>query len=351
MSAKPKRSSTSLLDSWAVRFVAVAVYGAILVLLGAVGYALVEGWGFGDSLYMSVITLTAVGYQEVHPLTSEGRVLTMAMLGLGITWLGMWFALITAFLVELDLRDLLRKRRIMKEIESLSGHVILCGAGRTGRRVIEELVPSSETFVVIEQDPAHVAVARELAGDDLLVLEGDANHDATLVQAGIERASGLIGALGRDEDNVYVCLSARALNPDLTIVVRAYEEESTDKLYRAGADHVVSMNATGAVRMASVLLRPSVVSFLDVFTRSPDMALRVEQSTVGSRSRLNGKTLRDAHIRKETGLIVVAIRKGEGTECCFVFNPGADTTLAEGDDLIVLGTPDQIEALQFLTQG
>jgi len=330
---------------------AVFMYGAFLVFAGAATYVVVEGWSFADSLYMSVITLTAVGYQEVRPLTPSGRVVTMAILALGITWLGIWFALITSFIVELDVRNFLRKRRIMKEIESLSGHVILCGAGRTGIRVIEELMPTPETLVVIEHDQAQIQAAREVAGEKLLVVEGDANHDSTLHQAGIERASGLVASLGRDEDNVYVCLSARALNPDLTIVVRAYEEESTEKLYRAGADHVVSPNVTGAVRMASVLLRPSVVSFLDVATRSPEIALRIEQSTVGPRSGLNGKTLFEAEIRENTGLMVIALRKKEGADGEFVFNPGADTRLDAGDELIVLGKPDQIETLQGYAEG
>ena len=234
----------------------------------------------------------------------------------------------------------------MKDIESLKGHVILCGAGRTGRRVIEELIPSGRTFVVVEQDPSHIQAARDIAGDGLLVVEGDANHDHTLQQAGIERASGLLAALGRDEDNVYVCLSARALNPDLTIIVRAYEEESHEKLYRAGANHVVSPNVTGAVRMASVLLRPSVVSFLDVATRSPGMLLRMEQSRVGERSGLAGKSLAEAEIREVTGLIVIAVSKKGRGEGDYIFNPGADTLLEAGDDLIVLGKPEQIEALR-----
>lgn len=351
MSARKSFRWPALFDSWTARFIAVVMYGNILVVGSAFGYMIVEGWNFSDSLYMGVITLTAVGYEEVYPLSRTGEYFTMGVLALGVTWLGMWFALITSFIVELDFRNIFLRRRTMKEIESLSGHIILCGAGRTGRRVIEELLPSEETLVVVEQDPVQVAAAREIAGEDLLVLEGDATHDAVLAQAGIDGARGLMAALGRDEDNVYVCLSARALNPDLEIVVRAYDEESTEKLYRAGADHVVSPNVTGAVRMASVLLRPSVVSFLDVATRSAEMALRIEQSTVGSRSPLSGKTLRDADIRDETGLIVIAVRKEGDAADGFIFNPGAETLLAAGDELIVLGTPEQMESLRRYVEG
>lgn len=150
---------------------------------------------------MSVITLTAVGFHEVHPLTQEGRYLTMILLGLGVTGLGIWFALITSLIVDIDLKYFLRRRRTMREIEALSGHLIVCGAGRTGKRVAEELIPSDKEFVLIDVEPARLAAAHDIAGEPLLAIEGDATHDATLIQAGIERASALVATLSRDEDN------------------------------------------------------------------------------------------------------------------------------------------------------
>jgi voltage-gated potassium channel len=329
-----------------------AVLGVLLVLtvVGVTGYTTLEGWSFPDALYMTVITLTAVGYQEVRPLTEVGRSFTMILLLGGITWMGLWFALITAFFVELDLKNVFRRRRMMREIGKMSDHIIVCGVGRTGRQVVEELEGHGIPWVVIEQDPSR---AEDLlaAIPDAYVIEADATQDQTLVEAGLESARGLVSCLSADTDNLFVTLSARDLNPDTTIVVRAYEKETMNKLYRAGASHVVSPNVSGAIRMASVLLRPSVVSFLDIATRSDDLDLRIEQASIPEGSRLAGQTLADAGIPQETGLIVIAVRKARGEEDNVVFNPVGDTLLEPGDEVIVLGKPEQVEGLRSYIQG
>jgi len=317
----------------------------VLVTVGTTGYMLIEGWSPGDALYMTVITLTAVGYQEVRPLGAAGRDFTMLLLVGGITWMAVWFAGLTSAIVELDLQDALRRRRSMKEIAHMKDHVIVCGAGRTGRQVAQELETMTSRFVVIEIDPARIEKLREFV-PHVHVVEGDATHDQVLIDAGVLRANGLITCLSTDTDNLFVCLSARDLAARLTIVARAYEEETTDKLYRAGADQVVSPNVSGAIRMASVLLRPSVVSFLDIVTRSPDLALRMEQATVGPDSEVDGKTLLQAGIPQRTGLIIIAVRKTTADPNDFRFNPAADTRLEAGDDVIVLGTEDQIAKLR-----
>jgi voltage-gated potassium channel len=268
----------------------------------------------------------------------------MILLGGGFTWMGIWFAIITSFIVELDLGNVLRRRKVMREIGKMSGHVIVCGAGRTGRQVVQELEELGEPWVVIENDRNRIADLMALI-PDAYTIDGDATHDQTLLEAGIESASGLVTCLSGDTDNLFVCLSARDLNPELTIVARAYEEETMSKLYRAGASHVVSPNVSGAVRMASVLLRPSVVSFLDIATRSSGMALRMEQTSIGTESPLAGKTLAQARIPQETGLIVIAVRKGSAVDD-FVFNPVADTRLEPGDDVIVLGKEEQLVQLK-----
>jgi voltage-gated potassium channel len=323
-------------------------FGALGVLaaFGTAGYVVLEDWSFADALYMTVITLTAVGYEEVRPLTSTGRTFTMVLLGGGITWMGIWFALITSLLVELDLTHVFRRRRLKRDIEKLEDHVIVCGAGRTGRQVIHELETLKSPWVAVEKDPVRVE-AFGTAHPDGLMIEGDATHDDTLIRAGLHRARGLVACLSSDTDNLFICLSARDLKPDLTIVARAYEEETLDKLYRAGATHVVSPNVSGAIRMASVLVRPSVVSFLDIATRSSDLALRMEQAAIPAHSPLAGRTLAEARIPQETGLIVIAMRKGgSGPEGRFVFNPVADTRLEPDDELIVLGRLEQIQQLR-----
>ena len=316
-----------------------------LIFVGTGGYLIIEGRSVGDALYMTAITLTAVGYEEVWPLSVPGRVFTMLLLAGGITWMGFWFANLTSLIVELDLRDVLRRRRYMKEIAQMKNHIIVCGAGRTGRQVAQELETMTDQYVVIERDPQRIAELREFV-PDAHVIEGDATHDSVLLEAGLLEAAGLVTCLSADTDNLFVCLSARDLAAKVKIVARAYEEETMDKIYRAGADHVVSPNVSGAIRMASVLLRPSVVSFLDIATRSSHLALRMEETIIPEGSDLAGKTLMDAQIPRKTGLIVIALRKDQGIKTDFVFNPVADTRLEAGDHVIVLGTPDQIHSLR-----
>lgn len=321
---------------------------AALIAFGTAGYHILERWSFDDALYMTVITLTAVGFQEVRPLTESGRTFTMVLLLGGITWMGGWFALVTSLLVELDLTDARRKRRQMKRIAKMHDHVIVCGGGRTGRQVIDELESMDTPWVLIERD-SEQAEAFGADRPDSAVVIGDATHDDTLREAGLERARGLVTCLSADADNLFVCLSAREQAPDCTIVARAWEEETMAKLYRAGASHVVSPNVSGAVRMASVLVRPSVVSFLDIATRSSDLELRMEQIEIGSRSPLAGRPLAEARIPDRTGLIVIAMRKHDlGGDGRFVFNPMADTRAEPGDHLVVLGTEDQITRLRAI---
>jgi voltage-gated potassium channel len=204
---------------------------------------------------------------------------------------------------------------------------------------MEELIALGQEFMVIERDPQRLEWIYERY-PDVLVVVGDATLDTNLGESGILRARGLVSCLSADADNVFVCLSARDLNPNLTIVARAQEEGSMEKLYRTGADHVVSPNGSGAIRMASMLLRPEVVSFLDIVTRSEGLQLRFEQAVVQPDSQLAGRTLIDARIPQETGLIVIAVRKQIDQTREFVFNPAAATRLDVGDEMIVLGQPD-----------
>ncbi len=332
-----------------LRFLGVALFFTCLLVIGSIGYTMVQDWSWGDSLYMTVITVTAVGYNEIHPLNPAGRLFTGFILFGGITGMGLWFAFLTSFIVELDLAKAFRRRKIQKKVKKMKNHVILCGAGRTGSQVIEELLMAGEEFVVIERDRG-INQHLEETLPDLNVIEGDATVEHFLEEAGLDQARGLIACLSKDTDNLFVCLSARTQRNDLEIVARAYEEETVPKLYRAGADHVVSPNASGAIRMASYMLRPVVVSFLDVATRSPDLTLRMEQETVSSTSPLVGKKLADIKLPQYTGLIVIGIRKKNPPEAeedfTYVFNPQADTRLDVGDIMIVLGKPEQIDKLR-----
>lgn len=333
------------------RLVMVSAFVLVLVAAGTVGFVQL-GWSFSDAAYMTWITLTAVGYGEVRPLSEAGRLLASGLLVGGVTAMGLYWALITSLIVEIDLGDVLRRRQMTSKLEEMNDHVIVCGVGRTGQQVVRELAGGERPFVVVEHDEGRAEHVRESLGDDPVVIVDDATHDETLERARIAEARGLVSALSRDEDNLYVTLSARSLNPDLTIVARAQEEETMNKLYRAGADHVVSPNITGGARMASALLRPNVLSFLDVITGAEGLALRLEEVQLPEGSRLSSMTLEDARIPQKTGLIVIAVHE-DGTDPGheeLTYNPGPDVRLAAGDVLIVLGTPGQVDRLRALVR-
>ena len=330
------------------RFAAVLVAVVLLVGAGTLSFVIVGDWPAPDALWMTVITVTAVGYDEVRPLTSSTRVVASLLLAGGITLMGVWFAALTSAIVEMDLSHVFKSRRDMRKMKELEDHVIVCGAGRTGRQIMEELRAADVPYVLIERDEERAEAIRR-ADEKALVLVADATRDETLVEARVERARGLVACLSQDTDNLFVCLSARDLRSELTIVARADDDQTVQKLYIAGANHVVSPTVTGGVRMASVLLRPTVVSFLDVVARGEGIALRLEQINITEESPRESMSLAEARIPQRTGLIVIAIRAGErheGDE--WRYNPGPEETLRAGDALIVLGKPEQIDDLASL---
>ncbi len=327
------------------RFAAALAFTIALIVIGTIGFARLPGWSMSDGFYMTMITITSVGYGEVRPLDEGGRLFASVFLVGSVTALGIWFALITSTIVELDLAHTFRKRRTMKRLENLSEHIIICGAGRMGRQVVIEMIKARMPYVVIDRDPECAEEVREL-DEHALVIEDDATRDDTLVAAGIGGARGLVAALSADTDNVFVCLTARDLQPKLQIVARAYDEDARSKLRKAGADHVVSPNITGGIRMASVLLRPQVMSFLDVVTRSEDMDLLLEEVGVPEHSPISGHTLAEAEIPQKTGLIVLAIKHGEERRAPFLYNPASNEMVRAGDTLIVLGAAEQLDSLR-----
>lgn len=329
-----------------------AAGAAALLLLGTLGFLQFPEYDLSDAVYMTVITLSMVGFEEVHPLNTGGRVLASFLILGGLTLLGVWFALVTSAIVEMDLAHVFRTRRTMKKIETLKDHYIVCGAGRTGRQVARELQAAGKPFVVVEKEADRAEALRAEFGE-ILVVEADATRDESLIEARIGTATGLVTCLSADTDNLFVCLSARDLQPGLTIVARAYNEQTLQKLYVAGADHVVSPNLTGGMRMAAMLLQPQVVSFLDVATRSEELDLRLEEVHVPPGSSFADQTLAEARIPNKTGLIVIAARHADapGRAGAWVYNPGPDHTILVGDVLIVMGREEQIDLLTRSVQA
>ena len=323
----------------------VAAYFVLLIAVGTAGYELIERWNWADSFYMTIITITAVGYHEVHPLSETGRIFTVVMLVGGLTGMGAWFALVTAAFVRMDLRNTYKRRRAMKKVSRMKDHVIICGGGNMGQQIMRELDGAGKACVVIESHPDALDSLREI-NPDAAIIEEDATRDRVLREAGIGRAMALVACLSGDTDNLFVCLSARHLNARLVIVARADGKSTTAKMYRAGANHMVSPNRTGAVWVASVLVRPSVASFMDLSEKGRHLSRHIDQATVGAGSKVVGLTLGEASILNETGLLVIAIHKfGQPYEDA-TFNPDASTRLEAGDDLIVLGDDKQVQRLR-----
>lgn len=313
----------------------------IVFALGIIGYILIEGWTFLEACFMTVITLATVGYGETRPLTQAGRIFTIFFIigGYGVVLYGI--SSLTAFLVEGELKDILRRRKMEKNISKLTDHYIICGADTTGEFIIEEMQKTNKQFVVIEKDKN---IVNNLLEKNILIIEGDATHDEVLIEAGIKNAKGLISVLPNDKDNLFVVLTAKGLNPNLRIVAKAVEEESQNKLRRAGADAIVSPNYIGGLRMVSEMIRPTVVSFLDTMMREKGSTLRVEDVEITPLSNFIGKTLDELKIPQKVNLSVVAI-KHPSTDT-YEFNPKASSKLGEGDFLIVMGEIVQVEKLR-----
>lgn len=317
---------------------AVAVLLSIVVV-GALGYVLIWGWPPLDSLYMTVITMAGVGFREVHPLTPLGQVWTMLVVVGGVGALGFTVVTVTDFMVEGHFSGLLEGKRMQKRIEEMSGHHVVAGLGRVGFVVAEEFAAQGVGFVVIDADPTALERAR---ANGWAWVDGDATEEATLREAGIERAASLTVALDSDAANVFVTLSARGMAPGLFIVARATDPSAEDKLRRSGADRVITPTEIGGRRMASMVIRPMVVDFLDVVTGGQGVELKLEQLTLEEGDPLVGATIGDARIRTATGVYVLAVRGSDGVVNP---NPPADAELRAGDGLIVLGNEDQLSAL------
>ena len=316
----------------------------IVVLAGAAGFALVEGWSLGESLYMAVITVSTVGYGEVRPLSAGGRALTVILIVIAVATLGFSMSTINLSLLEGHLARDLRRRRMDRRLHKLSGHHIICGGGKFGREVAAELKRAQVSYVVVDLEPQEGALAGETG---VLSVQGDAGNDATLREAGIDRAAGLVAALPHDDSNLFVVLTARQLKPDLTIITQANESRSIEKLQLAGANRVISPYRIVGRRMASALLRPTVADFMDEALDRDRTALQIEEVHVPEHSPLLGQSIRAAKMGDATGASVVAIHGPDGIRV----NPTGSATLAgttvrAHDVLVAVGTEQQLDALR-----
>lgn len=308
----------------------------LVLVTGTCGYVVLEGWGWLDSLYMTVITLSTVGYGETHPLSPAGRIFTMLLIFGGLGIVAYAFSTFNALMIGGYLTDAFRRKKMERTIKSFSGHYIVCGASRTGLSIAEELSKTGRSFVLVEKDDS---ATKPLIDKGWLVIAGDATEDKTLKEAGIERAAGLFCCLKNDRDNAFVALTARLLNADARIIASQNAEEVRQKLIKSGADAVINPGHIGGLRMVSEMVRPDTVTFLDLMLREAKSDYRFEDAEVK-------KTVSVGAVKGAQGgaALVVAVRKK--SEAAFAMNPPPDMQLEAGDSIIALGDSDQIKNLK-----
>ncbi len=318
----------------------VAIF-ALIVAMGVAGFMYIEGWQFLDSLYMTAITISTVGYSEVYPLSDKGRVFAIILIFVGVGFFIYIISSTAEYLLKGHLAGIIGRRKMKKRIEALKNHCIVCGFGRVGQEVALEFEKSGMDFVVIDKDPDAI---KRCAAQGYPYIEGDASHDENLRAAGIDRARGLVSALDSDAANVYVILSAKSLKKNIFAVARSERSESERKLLAAGADRVISPAGIGGRRLASQLLRPAVIEFLDVVMHSADIEIFMEEMKVRKGSRMVGVTMADARRMCTSGANIVAVVKQDGDR--LMVEPSVDTVIEEGDMLIVIGTRKQLGQIE-----
>lgn len=328
----------------AIQRLRILIFLLVLVYsLGTVGYVLIEGWEWIDALYMTAITLTTVGFGEVRTLSTLGRLYTIFLIVIGIGGVSYSFIIISQYLLETSFSSLSRERRMVREVEKLKNHYIVCGYGRVGQQASDMIVQSGYDVVVIDLVGEKVEEVRT-EHDNLYYLIGDATDDAILLQAGLDRANGLLVCTGDDANNLFVVLSARSLKKELLIIARSSHHQNESKMVRAGANKVISPYHIGGQRMANFALRPGIVEMLDVVTTSSGLELWLEDVTISPESALVGKSIGEAEIRGRTGVNIVVITRGSRN----VMAPSADMTIESGDHMVVVGTRDQVRQLESL---
>ena len=334
--------STANRTPFRIRYALLALILALL--LGTTGFHLIEGWSIVDSLYVTVQTLTTVGYGDLTPRNGAGRLFAVVVMLIGAGGVALAVSTIVQSVVQSELVATFGQRRRSRKMSKLNDHFIICGSGRVGSHLIRDILRTNESFVVIEKDQQRAA---EFSRRGVNVLVSDATLEETLRDASVERARGLAACLPDDADNVYVVLTARDLNPRLRIVARAAEEQAEAKLLRAGANHVVAPTIIGGHRMAIALTKPAVSEFMDSITAN-ELGLGFEQVEVDAASPLVGQELRSTKIRSELDVVVVSIRRQDGE---VIFNPAGEATIKSGDILIAIGRAESLMKLNALARG
>jgi voltage-gated potassium channel len=309
------------------------------IVVGVLGYRFIEDMSYFDALYMTVITISTVGFQEVHPLSIPGKIFTMLVISTGIMIGAYTIGTLVRMFIEGELSKTFGRIKVEKKIAELKDHYIICGYGRIGSLVCKELREHRKDFVVIENNPSAI---ERMELNKILYLPQDATVEEALIEAGIMRATGIVTAVGSDSDNVFITLTAKGLNPDIFILARASDEKDEIKLKRAGATRVVSPYLIGGKRMAQVLVKPTVVDFIDIADMESTYGLEMDEFHIAPESQLVGKNLIESNLRKDFGVIIVLIKKRTGE---MIFNPLPIEVLGANDTLVLLGKVQDIQRM------
>lgn len=310
---------------------------ALVLAFGTLGYRLIEGWSWLDSLYMTVITVSTVGLTEVHPPTEVGKLFTVILILSGVGVMAYCLTRIAEFMFQRSITNVLGRRSMMKKIERMKQHAIICGYGRTGVHVVTELQSAGKPFVVIEENEELVKRMQEL---DIPHIIGDATEEETLEDANICEADSLVTALDSDAENLFLTLTASSLCPNLRVIARVHDPDNSRKFRKAGAHRVVSPISTGANQIAQLVTRPSIVDLVELVSRNKSIALQVFEHTIEEKSEMCGKTLAEARVRQTLGSLVIAVKHSDGSTA---FDPGPETRLKIGDVLVAIRESDEGE--------
>jgi len=326
-----------------LRLIALSI--TVVFLVGTIGFHIIEDYPYFDAFYMTLITITTVGYSEIHPLSFHGRIFNSFLLFFGAGIMLQAITIVAQLVVEKEFGELLGRRKSKRMIDKLTDHFIICGFGRVGRGAALEMQRSGVPFVIVDNNDDKVERAMRMG---MLAVSADCTRDETLRELHIHRARGVVSALASDADNMFLILSAKTLNAKLLISARANEEEAEMKLRRAGADIVLAPYYLTGHRLASSILKPHVQEFMDEFTRSMGLKASMEQVSVQQGCEMDGRSLRDMQLRRDIGVIVLAIRRAHGS---MEFNPPADARIHAGDFLIVMGEPEPLRKLETMLTG
>jgi len=324
------------------RLLLIAISLLLIIVAGTAGFIFIDNYPPFDAFYMTIITISTVGYTEVHPLSHAGKIFNSFLIFFGVTIMLLAVGGMTQVIIELELNQYFGKRRTKKMIDKLHDHYIVCGFGRVGRGAATELLRAGVPFLVVDKNEDRVEWAIK---EGMLAAFADATDDSTLQDAGVLRAKGLIATLQSDADNLFVILSAKALKPSLLVSARINSEQTERKMRLAGADYVFAPYDMTGYRMAQVMLKPHVFQFIDFTTKNMGLDVGIEQVRVRNGSKFASKTLEQMQLRRELGVIVLAIRKADGS---MQFNPPAEASIGVGDFLIVMGEPANLQRLEQL---